>query len=1007
MDGLMHTDLPKARSVFRTVLTPLLALLMVETLFLIGCLRLSGVNQQLDQNARDIMDQQVENRRGYLENFMVGTWSDLDMLAETLNTKTQQMIDNGVLSLEVLDSSSDACTPLLLEVMDDIISTLYAKRVSGIFVIFNTHGLPGVGGEEKCADKTGVHIRDLDPNSPLSPRRADLLFERAPIAVVRATNISTDAGWQPLFTFTQQENSNYDFFWHPYRAAIQADGAGDPSHYGYWGSTSYALQDSSQSAISYSIPLILPDGTVYGVLGVDLLTDYLDVSLPNAELSEDKQGSYILAVSGEGSESYTISLISGPAHQYLSPGDTLPLIHNKAGDGQMKLGGRYYYASEETFTLYNSNTPFEKERWILVGIAPEDQLYAFSFMVSGYLYVTIFYTLLAGILGSLFISRRISRPIYNLSKEVNQAQKEQGGIPQLSKTGIAEIDSFSQAFTSLSQDVVDSSTKFLRIMKMASVEIGGFELRWKDDRIFVTENFFPMFGWKEIDSTEITAKMFQSMLQEIYDTVPHTKTEQGNTLFRIQLPQGDVRYLRVEATEDSERYVGLVEDVTVATKERMRIERERDYDLLTGLCSRWAFYRKAEALFQNPDQLGHAALVMLDLDNLKHINDCFGHDWGDQYIHKAGQCFASAVPTGTLCARVSGDEFFLLFYRYDSQDHIRKILPQLVSAIQNSSFDLPNGESTKISASGGMAWYPEDSTDFLQLMRYADFAMYQVKHGQKGRLGEFNLEIYLREHDLMQRRREFREMLAKGGVSYHFQPIVDGKTGLTAAYEALMRVNLPTLNSPAEVLRMAKEEGRLKDIERLTWYKSMQSYQQLLDQGQVSEDALLFINSVASQQLSDGDRDELCWQYQNLQSRIVIELTESEDMDEAATQAKRETPGFSGMFALDDYGSGYNSEKNLLMLAPKFIKVDNSIIKKIDTDYDKQQIVSNVVHYAHERGMLIVAEGLETAQEVRKVLELGVDLLQGYFLARPGAVPPTINPTAVKLIRQYHEEHST
>jgi len=110
------------------------------------------------------------------------------------------------------------------------------------------------------------------------------------------------------------------------------------------------------------------------------------------------------------------------------------------------------------------------------------------------------------------------------------------------------------------------------------------------------------------------------------------------------------------------------------------------------------------------------------------------------------------------------------------------------------------------------------------------------------------------------------------------------------------------------------------------------------------------------------------------------------------------------MFALDDYGSGYNTEINLLELHPYFIKVDISIVRDIDSDYNKQQIVNNIVTYAHKRDMLVVAEGLETAKELEMVLELGVDLLQGYFLARPGETPPAISEDALRIIREHRPD---
>ena len=994
-----HTQARRERSVFRTVIVPLLILLAVEILILLGGLWMSGIVGQLNQNAREIADKQVENRRSYLEGTMVGTWSDLRLLAQEINRATQDMLDDGSISLEQLDSSSDACAPLLLDVADEMISTLYAKRVSGIFLIFNTHPLEEAG---QYQDKTGIYIRDLDPNSQPSARNADLLLERAPIAVVRNMNISTDSGWVPMFTFPGgQGEGYYDFFSRPYRQAARAGGVSDPADYGYWSRTPYTLQGSSQSAISYSIPLTLKDGTVYGVLGVDLLTDYLRTFLPFEELPGDRQGSYFLAVGGREEGSYSVNLISGPVQQHISVGDTVHLEQAPSGGTCLTLSGKRYYASAEPFVLYNSNTPFEQEQWTLVGLVPENQLYAFATQVRSYVYLAIVCTLLVGFAGSLLISRRVSKPIHGLSNELTKARKARGGIPNLSPTGIAEVDHFSQIFTSLSREVLDASTKFLRIMEMASVEIGGFEVRRADGRVFVTDNFFPLFGCHDMGSDELTQAQFQEKMEQLYQALEHTDADENSILFQVRQPQGEVCYLRFELAQDEERVVGLAEDVTQATKERLSIEHERDCDLLTGLYSRRAFYREAETLFQDPQRLGCAALVMLDLDNLKLTNDRFGHDWGDQYIRQAGQCFSAAVPAGTLCARISGDEFCLLLHGHRDRVEIRRALEFLFRAIAGSTFDLPNGEQTHISASGGVAWYPEDALQFNDLMKYADFAMYQVKRSKKGRLGEFERETYDREHLMIQTRRELVRLLDSQQLTYHFQPIVDSRTGRVAAYEALMRPSLPALNSPEAVLELARRERRLRDVERLTWFKSTEAYQNLLDRGLVEADALLFVNSIANQRISEEDFQTLAQRYGQLQSRIVIEVTEGDELDLEVLQAKRVAPGFSGMLALDDYGSGYNSEKNLLLISPKFIKIDISIIRGVDRDSDKQQLVSNVTGYAHERDMLVVAEGLETLEEIRTVLELGVDLLQGYGLARPAAEPQTINPEVLELIRRF------
>ncbi|MBR0090527.1 MAG: EAL domain-containing protein, partial [Lachnospiraceae bacterium] len=129
-----------------------------------------------------------------------------------------------------------------------------------------------------------------------------------------------------------------------------------------------------------------------------------------------------------------------------------------------------------------------------------------------------------------------------------------------------------------------------------------------------------------------------------------------------------------------------------------------------------------------------------------------------------------------------------------------------------------------------------------------------------------------------------------------------------------------------------------------------------------------------------------------------------DQMDEEATKKKRMIPGFSGRFALDDYGSGYNSEKTLLELSPTYIKADLSIIRNIDSSPDKQRIISNIVQYAHVREMYIIAEGVDSPSEMQTVCELGVDLLQGFYLAKEAPVPPPLSREASDFLDRRHTE---
>ena len=298
-----------------------------------------------------------------------------------------------------------------------------------------------------------------------------------------------------------------------------------------------------------------------------------------------------------------------------------------------------------------------------IGAVELRQLFSFSNHVILLLGLSIFLMLIVGLICSLICSRRLARPISCLSAEVAAVQKNRRTIPNLSLTGIRELDQFSTAITTLSRDILMTSTKFLRIMDMASIELGGYEIRFDTGSVYFTDNFFSMLGVNSEESTAMTPVQFQERLQSFTASSPHTASPSGGRVYRISRPNGETRYLRMEVRQEGQAQFGLIEDVTMTTFERLRIEHERDYDTLTGLYNRQAFQRESEALFSEPKQLKHAALLMLDMDNLKYTNDTYGHDWGDQYIRQTGRCFADYTPKDTLCARISGDEFHFAVLR--------------------------------------------------------------------------------------------------------------------------------------------------------------------------------------------------------------------------------------------------------------------------------------------------------------------------------------------------------
>lgn len=991
-------------TIFHTILRSMLWILFIEIALLVGILYLCRINTSLEQNAVDILQIQTENRQNYLQGQMLDA-QDLSSLADKINAVTQAMLDDGEISLDTLDSGSDAASPLLLSIGDSLISSMRHRPITGIFVVLNTHDLDT---REKGEPLPCLYLRDLDPNSSPSQRNSDLMLVRAPAQVVQSLYIATDTSWTPSINYGA--NGSSGFLYPVFQAAYHGNGELDAADYGHWTSSPYTLSGDDHSAIAYTIPLILDDGTVYGVLGVEILESYLQALLPGTELQNDSSGTYLLGVASNsaiGKDDLTVSVISAspaanaPQQSY---DQTLLLKPSKRGGYQSDSPLGLCHAAVAPLTLYNRNAPFSNEQMLLIGSVPVSALYAFSGDVVRLLIIAVLVVLTSGLFSSLVLARKLSRPISRLSDEVAHARESRSSIPMLSATGIIELDRFSSAFTQLGREVLDTSTKFLRIMNMASVELGGYELRSAPDSIYVTDNFFDLLGMPGVDADDLTAQSFCELLQRFERSCPHSPAPDGAMLYHIRLPSGKERYLRIETTHEDGAQVGLAEDVTANTLEKLRIEHERDYDTLTDLYNRRAFRRICAEFFCSPEKLGHAALLMFDLDNLKQINDTFGHDWGDEYIRLTGECFAKNAPARTVCARISGDEFNALFYGYNDQDTLRADICALKAALEQSVVQLPSGRELRVSVSGGVAWYPESSTNLITLRKYADFAMYQVKHSRKGELLEFDPEVY--RTDLQERRchEEFRRLINEELVTYHFQPIIDAKDGSVFAYEALMRVDLPTLHSPADVLRLAREENCLHEVERITFFRASSAYQTLENAGKVVPSALLFVNSIASQYLTPDELLEYSARYASILPRIVIEITEEGVLDPKALRIKQTIRGSSGAFALDDYGSGYSNERSLLELSPNYIKIDLSIIRDIDTDANKRKIVSNTVSYAHQRGMKVVAEGLETADEVRTVLSLGVDLLQGFFLAMPQVEPGGASEESLAVIAEMHSQ---
>ncbi|MDC7290758.1 diguanylate cyclase [Blautia schinkii] len=201
--------------------------------------------------------------------------------------------------------------------------------------------------------------------------------------------------------------------------------------------------------------------------------------------------------------------------------------------------------------------------------------------------------------------------------------------------------------------------------------------------------------------------------------------------------EGQMHYVKIKSYQEDGKTLGIVQDMTEEITEKRTLERERDVDVLTALLTRRAFFRKMDALLEEPEQLKTAMLLMTDLDNLKYVNDHWGHEYGDRMLKTVARLLLNCPGPEKLAGRLSGDEFVLVIYGAQSQQELEDCLEKLNNSIQGTELAMPDGEHVNVSLSGGYVFYPEYSGTSAELVRMADEAMYVVKKSTKGNFARY------------------------------------------------------------------------------------------------------------------------------------------------------------------------------------------------------------------------------------------------------------------------------
>ena len=369
--------------------------------------------------------------------------------------------------------------------------------------------------------------------------------------------------------------------------------------------------------------------------------------------------------------------------------------------------------------------------------------------------------------------------------------------------------------------------------------------------------------------------------------------------------------------------------------------------------------------------------VCVDLDHLGNINDIYGHSEGDYAIGKLAGFIKDSASPADLIAHIGSDEFIIAIRADEStKDDVEYFINRLKARVDAFNTESDKEYTLNINVSTSITVpYPE--TDIAKIIDEALLNKRLTKNNRKTASVDSN-ELTPEE---LKQSDAIRDVIDNNRFRYAFQPIINARTGDIFAYEALMRTDTKQSISPLTIIKYSTANSRLYDIERATFFNVLDEVSKKQEKFKGKK---VFINSIPGYQLDAADFTKLKQKYSNLFKDVFIEITEQSEQDDAEVRELTQRSVKEGFgIAIDDYGVGYANTTSLLRYTPNCVKIDRLLIQNLQNDPRKQHFVENIIEFAHNNNCYALAEGVETSAEMKASIDLGVDLIQGFYTAKP------------------------
>jgi len=536
-------------------------------------------------------------------------------------------------------------------------------------------------------------------------------------------------------------------------------------------------------------------------------------------------------------------------------------------------------------------------------------------------------------------------------------------------------------------------------LAMEAAEMGMWYWECETDRFTYSEGLGLLFG-QTADAPMVDYRVLQNALhpddRDLFAATVRHAVRQGSDFqvdYRVVWPDGTVHWIanRAQVHRDAKsgraiRIVGVGMDLTDRKIAEQRIAHMAHHDALTGLPNRVLLRdRIQQAIAQAHRNQLQLAVLFIDLDHFKNINDSLGHQVGDRLLQAVASRILACVREGDTVSRVGGDEFVIVIPAIESSGDASSVAGKILEVL-GDVFHL-HGNDLHVAASIGISLYPSDGGDAETLMRNADTAMYHAKDSGRANFQYFTQHMNVAAQQRLTLENALRRGLEGGEFELYYQPLHDLRDRSITGVEALIRWNRPggELVSPGEFIAVAEESGLIVPMGEWVMREALRQARIWQGEGR----ALRMAVNVSANQLARSsfvERLRRLIQETGVDPALVeLEVTEGVIVEGAgdAREAIDQIAALGVGIAIDDFGTGYSGLAYLKRLPIDTVKIDQSFVRDLTIDPDDAAIVTAIVAMARSLGVDVIAEGVETEEQVAELLRLGCFRAQGYLLSRP------------------------